>query len=369
MLRLLKIAHKLPIASLSGRAVSQNQIRCLFSREELGIVDFARARTEVKKFLGNVEFYKANFAHKFLNDEDCFYEDLKNGLKDFIFIIENTELDIVHLKEALTLLAKKQNEYAGDKFRFGPVIMRALYYLDMPDEAIAMFEDDVIGQLFPQFTSHQILFDMLYEHKMYEDILRLYDNLNEEAQLYKFTTVIILATYYQLNTPKSLEQAYSLWKKMTYKNDKHQFRKSLTFVAGLAIKQKQPKIALEVLRIYEDYPKNFYFAVREIKLLAWAQIGHYDKVLNMFRTILERHKQKQEKDQLTSIKTLDDIQELVHINGIKQNIDEFLSLRNEIETLKLVTDKTLDNTLCMPFPARKSGGKFQNLSGVLNRQK
>lgn len=62
------------------------------------------------------------------------------------------------------------------------------------------FEDENLRQLFAQVTGYQILLDLLYENEKYDDVLKIYRDLNAKGQLYKnkYIDVIVLATYYRL---------------------------------------------------------------------------------------------------------------------------------------------------------------------------
>lgn len=86
---------------------------------------------------------------------------------------------------------------------------------------------------------------------------------------------------------------------MCKNQEKLPFRKSFTFVAGLAMKHNQPETALKVL---EPIFKDFHVTVRQIKLLAWSQIGRIDRIDDMLRTIIKRHTQI--KDEFTSVEVV-----------------------------------------------------------------
>lgn len=61
---------------------------------------------------------------------------LEYGLKNFLHIMNNNSTDIRILRDALRTLIHRQKEYEGDKYRFDTIVMRAFYYLNMPNEAI-----------------------------------------------------------------------------------------------------------------------------------------------------------------------------------------------------------------------------------------
>lgn len=61
-----------------------------------------------------------------------------------------------------------------------------------------------------------------------------------------------------------------------------QFRKSRTFVAGLALNQNQPEFALSILE-----GETTYVTMRHIKLVAWARTSQFDKIFEMFRQLFK----------------------------------------------------------------------------------
>lgn len=135
-------------------------------------------------------------------------------------------------------------------------------------------------------TGYQILLDLLYENEKYDALLKIYGDLNAKGQLHKnkYIDVIVLATYYRLNTPEAFEKAYELWSRMSEVGNKVQFRKSRTFIAGLALKQNRPDVALKILE-----GDTTYVTMRHIKMLAWAQTGQFDRIFEMLKQLIERH--------------------------------------------------------------------------------
>lgn len=79
------------------------------------------------------------------------------------------------------------------------------------------FEDDNLTHLFDQLITYQILLDMLYDRKMYGDVLRIYDEvkgriLAQNRYVSNAINAIVFATYYRLvgatyvQMPNSLTQ-------------------------------------------------------------------------------------------------------------------------------------------------------------------
>lgn len=65
------------------------------------------------------------------------------------------------------------------------------------------FEDSNITELFDQLITYQILLDLLYDRKMFGDVLRIYDEARKRIEARNQYTsnainVIVFATYYRL---------------------------------------------------------------------------------------------------------------------------------------------------------------------------
>lgn len=188
-----------------------------------------------------------------------------------------------------------------------------------------MFDDEILSPLFTQVTGYQILLDLLYENEKFVDILRIYDTLVASGRLHKnkYIDVIVLASLYRLvchneffywfqvihkclndtilveifqNTAESFEKAYDIWSRISEVGNKVQFRKSRTFVAGLALNQNRPDLALSVLE-----GETTYVTMRHIKLLAWARMSQFDLVFDMFRKLFKQYDENRKLKPLTCI--------------------------------------------------------------------
>lgn len=71
------------------------------------------------------------------------------------------------------------------------------------------------------------------------------------------------------NTDKSLDYAQRLWSDVKQTT---QFKRSIAYVAALALNQGKPNSAIQMLQNFEQY-----FVTEQIKLLALADLGYiYD---------------------------------------------------------------------------------------------
>lgn len=127
-------------------------------------------------------------------------------------------------------------------------------------------------------------------------------------------------------------------------------------MAGLAVKQFQPELALQILE-----GETTYVTMRHIKQLAWAQLGQFDKIFEMFGIVLKRHHNEKNYEPLTSISVvsfnyiifmdellydlkytfpqLNDIERSIKTRGSEKDSKEFHEIRKKLESMELVTKK------------------------------
>lgn len=84
--------------------------------------------------------------------------------------------------------------------------MHALYHLQF-------FDDSNITEIFDQLISYQILLDLLYDRKMYGDVLRINDEIQRRiAAQNRYASsamnAIIFATYYRLVRAQYIKHTY-----------------------------------------------------------------------------------------------------------------------------------------------------------------
>lgn len=149
---------------------------------------------------------------------------------------------------------------------FGPVVMRALYYLKDPTLALKLFKDQKYAAFFDQQTSFQILGDLLYEHGLYPEVREVFDIIKaREAQSGRYpkhSLTLTFAACYKENSEESYQYAMNLWKELNAVGYVP-MRKAAAFAAALALKQKQPGIALEIVGTAKE---TSYVTIRQIKV-------------------------------------------------------------------------------------------------------
>lgn len=106
----------------------------MYSGEELGIKNYEKSRKVVEHAVANHAFFKQQFGKQLSNPEYSLTH-LEYGLKNLIHLMKNSS-DVNLLMTALYHLIQKRADTQEDGYRFDSVIMRAFYYLDMPDEAL-----------------------------------------------------------------------------------------------------------------------------------------------------------------------------------------------------------------------------------------
>lgn len=259
--------------------------RLLYAPATLGIEGCLVTKEKIKSQLTNgTENFKSKM-QEFVAREDrsmIFTEDLKN----MIHIAEDSK-DVELIEKMIRRFTTQNQELRFGNYVFGPVVMRMLFQLKDQDTALYLFKDESFNGFFDQLMSYQILCDMLFESKRYQDVLDVY-NIIKSRQVQggrypKHVIVIILAACYKMNTPEALQYTVELWKEL--QNAGHiPMRKASTFAAALALNQNSPHIALEIV---SQVKQQKYVTVRNIKVLALADLNRHEDVLPILRSVLE----------------------------------------------------------------------------------
>lgn len=179
------------------------------------------------------------------------------------------------------------------------------------------FKDKELRSLFHQMQTYKVLLSLLYENKRYAELFELYVEIRKHLELYELfpehtinclafaacyhlvnvthfnllqtwtkfkclmTKTVLLSTLSQ-NTPEHFQYAQDL-----FYSTKHakQVSRSTYLLAGLALKQNEPTVALNLL------PENrAYVTIRFIRLMAFTQSGRLDRACEILRQTAHFHK-------------------------------------------------------------------------------
>lgn len=212
-----------------------------------------------------------------------FTEDLKNMVHLIENSPENTELVVKMLKK----FNSQNKELRFGNFVFGPVVMRMFTVLKNAEVALQCFNDPEMEGFFDQLMSYQILLDLLYENKKYQEVLDTFDNIKarqiQGGRYPKHVIVLVFAACYKLNTPESFKYSSALWKELNTVGH-IPMRKGTTFAAALALAQNSPAAALEITSTVKQ---QNYITVRNIKTVALAELGRPDDAIPILKSVLE----------------------------------------------------------------------------------
>lgn len=152
-------------------------LRTLFSREEIGIVDFEKERSATREKIQNtsdLNAYKEFVPTKFPTLK---LDEKRDELKTFLMAIDG---DSNELKTLKTMMRDYNIEYNSkvhsvSPYCFGTPIMRLFYIIDSPDLALEFMGDSDFRGVFEQQQTYKILLNLLYKHGRYADIHEYYE--------------------------------------------------------------------------------------------------------------------------------------------------------------------------------------------------
>lgn len=132
--------------------------------------------------------------------------------------------------------------------------------------------------------------------------------------------------FFDQNTPESFLYSTNLWKELNSVGH-IPMRKTTTFAAALALAQNSPHVALEIVSTVKQ---QNYMTVRNIKVVALAQLGRGDDVLPILRAILEGHDPVLSKHTFSK-DVIDQASEAIHKSGDKETIGNFTKIEQYLK--------------------------------------
>lgn len=111
--------------------------------------------------------------HEFVKDENSknliFTEDLKN----LLHIAEKTDVPL--LSQMISKFCTQSKEVRFGNYVFGPPVMRLLHLLKDSETAMKLFQDEQLDGFFDQLITYQLLLDLLFESKQYQEVLDMFE--------------------------------------------------------------------------------------------------------------------------------------------------------------------------------------------------
>lgn len=258
--------------------------RFIVTNRTIGMNSYEYARTQVHQQFINVEDSFRKKMKEIVEDENSivFTEDLKA----MSHLVTSNPDDIDLFVKMIYKFNSQSSDLRFNNYSFGPVVMRAFNYMSKPDVALSTFLDPKLASFYDQNTSYSVLLTLLYNNKMYSEIRQVYDTFKSRSSAVqnapKIPLIITAAACYQENTPESFNYLLNIWKEF----NQHKFppfRRFITLLAALALKQNSPQITLELITLL----KTRYIDNRCLKILAFCKLNRLNDVAYILRNSLE----------------------------------------------------------------------------------
>nr|XP_050849819.1 pentatricopeptide repeat-containing protein 2, mitochondrial-like [Vespula vulgaris] len=313
--------------------------RFILTNKSIGMNGYEYMRSQISEQFTSVESSFRTKMKEIVNDENSviFTEDLK--AMAHLVSSESEDLDL--FVKMIYKFNSQNKELRFGNYVFGPVIMRAFNFVDRPDLALSTFLDPNLTSFYDQNMSYTALMTLLYNHEMYKEIRQVFDmckNRNSD-QFPRFPVIITAAACYRENTPESYSYLLNCWRELSTSNFPP-IRKVITFLAGLALKQNSPEIALELLSLI----KTRYIDSRCLKILTYSKLNRFNDVMFLLKKSLEGNYKIKETYFSDVIATLE-----VEIENSDENIKPILQkLITLLKTQDYVQEETLESHLITP---------------------
>lgn len=348
-------------------AIFSNVLRCIASKNSIGFICrnelVLRRNLYGANFIGvdgyiqNCEKTKLQFRElkdKFMKRmQHILQADRKNmvfteDLKNMIHLVEKPE-EINDCVEMIKRYNQQNNEMRFGTFVFGPVVMRLFHHQNLPDLALETITDPALESFFNQFASFHIAMNLLYQNKRYNDVLNVYEILKSRKVLAtrfpKDPVVLVLASCYKLNTAESLKIALQL-----FRDAKEAgaiiLRKGVTFAVALALKQRQPNVALELLSLVNQ-PN--YVTARNLKIMALAELERVDEALDILRNCVADVPENNQIPNSITQQAVDFVRTAIARSQNKEQENQLRAIEVGLKKSGLLTETDFDEILCSPI--------------------
>ncbi|XP_040197398.1 pentatricopeptide repeat-containing protein 2, mitochondrial [Rana temporaria] len=255
-------------------------VRYLLTNNALKFDKFMeKKRSTTHYFQQNKEVYFETIQMKLQNSEAISEKDLKP-----MFYLSENESDVQLTKKCLF---RFYEEAQTVEYKFGPLFLRLCHLLDLVDVAFELMMDESCRGAFSDYSSYNILLDMLYKHGQYERALEVLLKMKiQYLTLRKDTYLLAFAICYKLNNARSLETCTTLFEEAAMNGIAHT-RLALCFVVALALKQGDYVTASSV---YNRIVRKDMSLCCNLDLLLAAKFKGEEEVLRILETATERSK-------------------------------------------------------------------------------
>lgn len=343
------------------KSLLNGKLRFLYTDSALGLTGYESARLSYRNQFINIESTFRTKMNEVCEDQHgmVFTEDLKAMLH----LLQKRDDDMKLIENMIQKFSSQSEQFRFGNFVFGPVVMRAFYYLGTPDIALKLFKTPELEKFFSQNMSYHILMSLLYKHERYADIREVYDILRnkffDSATYPTHPVILVMAACYKENTRQSYDYALSIWKELS-ERDRLIPRRAIAFVALTAINQGAAPIAIEMLSNVRN-KRNA--DIRSLRVSAYTKLQKFTEIIPILRMSLESESQGGRKETYF----YDVIEELSTVLKDSNEHDELLHVIMQIKNNGHISNETLESFLCRPMnltrrPLRTDGTSFEGQS-------
>ncbi|XP_026526428.1 pentatricopeptide repeat-containing protein 2, mitochondrial isoform X1 [Notechis scutatus] len=309
--------------------------------------------------------------YKIYGQKDEFFRTVEKKLANNTLILKTELINLLYLcqsKNEMELVKRTIYRYheenrnrAFGEFRFGPIFMRLCYELDLEAVALELIKDQTLNGFFGDYTSFNILMDMLFEKGHFEDALNVLLEMDREnVRFSQDTYLLAFAICYKLNSPESWKIVNTLLEDKRLRG--HELsRRTQYFIVALGLKQND---FLKAQYYFSQLQPTESIIYDNLKILLLAAFGN---LKNLLQTL-----EKASKINTYFVRKPNFCKDVIIAVREKLELDpDFIIQFEEIVTkLKVsgqINELTLDDLLCeVPHP---KGYKMQLLKETKRSQR
>lgn len=359
-------------------AINRNahmHVRTLFSSSGIGIDNFKYTRDQhATRYAPSIDVFKKRFLESVgQSDSQVFAEDLRN-----MIMTASSDQEIDAVIQALKKYNSNQVKFTD--YHFGSPVMRLLYIQNKTDQALQLFMDENLKNIFNDSASALVLMNKLIEEQRYDDALKAFEYGTQRG----FSTVsgrkypgdvvmLAIECLYRQNTKESLNKAKELVSKVR-QSDADISPRAATMTALLAIQQGDPSFAMEILGAVRGQNLT---TVQNLRAICYAEMGRVEEALNVVHLLADQKAGANDRRKVFPL-VMRHIRTAVEKNQDQallarfEDLSKFIMKNNRLSTIDLA--EFIGQPINRRNPARQGGmlnnvrKSFQRFTNVFRNQ-
>lgn len=169
--------------------------RQLFSPSVFDVDQYVKKREFVKtQYSSSEEIFRSKVRQALENNSLTFTDDVRT----MIYLLDNKTEDFDLLNKMIKKYCSQKDLKFGSNLPVnGTLAMRAYHFFNQPTIALEMLKDPELKPFFNQLTTYTLLLDLLFNNKMYKEVIDTFDSIKGELERPLWPSIVVFGACFK----------------------------------------------------------------------------------------------------------------------------------------------------------------------------